>query len=144
MPPSTLDMFHFVSTNDFLARMALAPVWSVFFASLRGPCLLCLSLFGLFLWVYYLFPSNHSPCSRAALPRFCRCSHAFPPLVWILSINHFCFASAFMLFLFFHVFAPCYFLSVPNCFFLFLSAPPSQFCLPAFRPPKHSFAILVR
>ena len=86
------------------------------------PCLFFLSSFGTFLWACCRLPSRHT---HTLLSRCIACTSVVvltpSPLVWILSLNQFCFASAFMLAFYFLVIAPCYFLSLPYCFLLLLA-----------------------
>ena len=105
-------------------------------ASLHGPCLFSSPCLGRFCGhAAVSLPDTHPPLAVHCL-RLCCCSHTFPPLVWILSINQFCVASAFMLALT----LPCVCPMLLFCQFLivsfFLPGPPSYMCLPVVLPSK--------
>ena len=139
--PSALVMFQFVSTNDFLACMALHCLFLS--ASLHGPCLFSSPCLGRFCGhAAVSLPDTHThPPLAVHCPRLCCCSHIFPLLYGFCQSVSFALPVLSCLPLCFLVFAPCYFLSVLHCSFFFLPGPPSYMCLPVVLP---SIAILVR
>ena len=108
--------FHKLSSGLYCFALSvsfcIAP-WSLF---------VFLSLFGTLLWACCRFPSTDThPPLAVHCPRLCCCSHTFPLLYGFCQSISFALPVFSCLSLYFLVFAPCYFLSVPHCFLLLLA-----------------------
>ena len=112
-------MFQFVSTNYLLACMALRCLFllhrSMVLVCFPSPCL------GRFCGrAAVSLPETH-PLLAVHCPCLCCCSHTFPLLYGFRQSISFALPVLSCLPVYFLVFAPRYFLSVPHCFLLLLA-----------------------